>query len=79
MFDRWIYSNEAADVAADASADHRGRHASELKAEEFNVARLTIILKRISAIDLDIREKDEGVPVTAENIIDLTQDFLCKL
>ena len=40
-FDRWIYSNEAADAAADASAGHRGLHESELKIEEFNVARLT--------------------------------------
>ena len=36
-YDRWIYSNEAADVTAGALADQQGTHDKELCTEEFNV------------------------------------------
>ena len=67
--DKWVIGNEAADAAAGAVADHQGDHKKTLDDEEKAVAQLWKVMKRISAIELDIRLKDEGVPMTAENVI----------
>ena len=68
-YDRWIYSNEAADVAVGAITDHQGPHDEALCKEPPDVQRLRKILRRVSVIRLDIREEDEGVPMFVENII----------
>ena len=54
--------------AAGAEADHQGDHAKELKDEDFMKGMLWKVLKRTSAIEMDIRMHDEGVPITAESI-----------
>ena len=66
---RWAISNEAADGAAGAEADHQGGHEKELKNEDYMHGLLWKVLKRTSAIEMDIRMRDEGVPITAENIV----------
>ena len=66
---KWIVCNEAADGAAGTEADHRGSYEKELTKEKYMKAKLTIVLKRISAIEMDIRNKDERVPDTVEGII----------
>ena len=38
--DKWIVSNEVADAAAGAGADHQGSHEAELNAEEYAKAHL---------------------------------------
>ena len=66
---RWAISNEAADGAAGAEADHQGGHDNELMKQDYMHAQLWRVLKRASAIEMDIRLHDEGVPITAESII----------
>ena len=67
--EKWVIGNEAADAAAGAVADHQGDHKKALDDEGKAVAQLWNVMRRISAIELDIRLKDEGVPMTAENVI----------
>ena len=67
--DKRVISNEAADAAAGAIADHQGDHKETLDSESKATSQLWAAMKRISAIELDIRLKDEGVPMTAENVI----------
>ena len=64
---RWAISNEAADGAAGAEADHQGEHEKELKDKDYMNGLLWKILKRTSAIEMDIRMRGEGVPITAES------------
>ena len=66
---RWAISNEAADGAAGEEADNQGGHEKVLRHQDYMHAQLWRILKRTSAIELDIRLHDEGVPITAESII----------
>ena len=63
------YVNEAADVAPDAAADRQGDHNEALKREGFSKARLWKILCRLSAIEQDIREVDESVPISVKDIV----------
>ena len=66
---QWLYSNEGAAVAAGAYAGQQGDHNIQIQREHFDNARLWKVPLRISAIALDIREHDEGVHTTAEDII----------
>ena len=66
---KWIVCNEAADGAAGAEADHRGTYEKELGKEKYMKAKLTIVLKRLSAIEKDIRNKDEGASDIVEGLI----------
>ena len=68
-----MISNEYADAAAEARADHVGKHDKRLTQEEMHKATLWKVLKRISAIELHIRETTDVVPTTAESILAKTE------
>ena len=57
----WLISNEAADAAAGISADHLEKFDAQLKKEEFVKAQLWSAFKRISAIELHIRNSEEDL------------------
>lgn len=65
----WLISNEAADAAAGAYADHLGKFEAELKKEEFNKSQLWKVIKRISSIELHIRNSDDDLGDTAEGFL----------
>ena len=50
--DKWMISNEAADIAAGAIADHQGNHKHELDTLGFVIAQLWKTIRRISTIEL---------------------------
>ncbi len=64
-----IMANEVADVAADAAADHLGSYDEEVAKDKQIRDTQYKVCKRLSAIELHIREVWGSLAITSEDII----------